>query len=304
MSYPITDGFIRGLSWQSGAAEDPCQTVLCLHGWLDNCHSFLPLLCEDTLTDVLQTQQAALEMVGRQSYSGLTQTSSWRFIAIDWPGHGHSSHKPHNYHFADWVGDLHQVVQALGPVHIIGHSLGGMVASCFAAAFPEWVRSLVLLESAGPLALAVTETTSHLRQALLKRQSPASSRAPKLRSLQQLQHAKARALALSIEDGISMVARDNVEEQGQYRWRHDQKLLQISPFRLAPAQAEQLVSSIKCPTLCLLAKQGHQQIADHFHARQDLFQQLSYQQLPGHHHFHIEHAEAVGQAVEEFFVKL
>lgn len=313
VSFPLHVGTIAGLCWQSADYDESTPTVLCLHGWLDNCHSFLPLISTACLTQTVEQYGQALPQSSDQSNfstlspkqsPGLSETLSWRFIAIDWPGHGHSDHKPQNYHFADWIDDLHQVIQALGPVHLVGHSLGGMVASCFTAAFPEYVRSLVLLESAGPLSLEVEQTSQHLRHALLKRQPVTHSRHLKPRSLSQLSQAKARALALPLADAVSLVARDNLATAQGYRWRHDEKLHQISPFRLAPAQAEQLVASIQCPTFCLLASNGYPQIAQHFEQRKNLFQQLQYQVLPGQHHFHITHAAAVSQAVKEFFVKL
>ena len=52
--------------FQVGPRDAP--PVLLVHGWLDNCYSFVPLLTQLPLDK--------------------------RYIAIDLPGHGHSSHKP------------------------------------------------------------------------------------------------------------------------------------------------------------------------------------------------------------------
>ena len=57
---------------QVGPRDAP--PVLLFHGWLDNCHSFLPLLTK--------------------------LPKNRRYIALDLPGHGHSSHKPNgSYNF-------------------------------------------------------------------------------------------------------------------------------------------------------------------------------------------------------------
>ena len=52
--------------FQVGPKDAP--PVLMFHGWLDNCYSFVPLLT----------------MLPKNR----------RYIALDLPGHGHSSHKP------------------------------------------------------------------------------------------------------------------------------------------------------------------------------------------------------------------
>ena len=51
---------------QVGPKDAP--PVLLCHGWLDNCYSFVPLLTKLPMNR--------------------------RYIALDLPGHGHSSHKP------------------------------------------------------------------------------------------------------------------------------------------------------------------------------------------------------------------
>jgi pimeloyl-ACP methyl ester carboxylesterase len=56
------------------------------------------------------------------------------------------------YHFADYVADLAALVDALAPapMFLVGHSMGGSVATLFSGAFPERVKKLALLEGLGP----------------------------------------------------------------------------------------------------------------------------------------------------------
>lgn len=44
----------------------------------------------------------------------------------------------------EWVADLHAVIGPLGPVHLVGLSMGGMQAIAYAANHPDCVRSLVV----------------------------------------------------------------------------------------------------------------------------------------------------------------
>lgn len=57
------------------------------------------------------------------------------------------------YHFADYVADLADLVDALapdGPVVLVGHSMGGTIATLFAGTFPERVSHVVSIEGLGP----------------------------------------------------------------------------------------------------------------------------------------------------------
>ena len=73
-------------------------------------------------------------------------------IAPDWPGHGKS---------ASWVGkglmretavSITRDVVGQGPVDLVGHSYGAIIALDFATRFPDRVRSLTVIE---PIFLAI-----------------------------------------------------------------------------------------------------------------------------------------------------
>ena len=98
--------------------------VLALHGWLDNAMSFAPLAAQLPELDL---------------------------VALDLPGHGHSAHRPPRtwYHYIDYLDDALLALDALGwdRCVLLGHSLGGAVASVLAAARPERVEGLLLIEA-------------------------------------------------------------------------------------------------------------------------------------------------------------
>lgn len=108
----------------------PPPVVLFLHGFLDSCWTWQVLL--DT---------------------GLLD--SFRILAPDLRGHGDSDRIGAGgyYHFLDYLPDLHdlirQILSASGQTQLtlVGHSMGGTIASYYAGAFPEHVRRLVTLDS-------------------------------------------------------------------------------------------------------------------------------------------------------------
>ena len=127
---PDTSIFIdvRGLryhcrSW--GEAGRP--KLFMLHGWMDVSASF------QFLVDALE--------------------ADWQVIAPDWRGYGLSAWGPADcYWFPDYMGDLDRLLAHFEPdrpVTLIGHSMGGNVASMYAGVRPERVARLVNLEGFG-----------------------------------------------------------------------------------------------------------------------------------------------------------
>ncbi len=115
----------RALVWNDGAPE----TVVLCHGFLDQAPSFR-------------------QVAERLAAAGL------RAVAFDWRGHGETDHVGPGgyYHFPDYVLDLHRLLPLLasGPVHLVGHSMGGTVASMYAATHPGVARTLTVIEGLGP----------------------------------------------------------------------------------------------------------------------------------------------------------
>ena len=71
-------------------------------------------------------------------------------LLYDLRGHGRSERPATGYAVADMVADLAAVLDAAGArprVHLVGNSMGGLVALAFALARPERVASLVLVDA-------------------------------------------------------------------------------------------------------------------------------------------------------------
>ncbi|MES2693350.1 MAG: alpha/beta hydrolase [Verrucomicrobiota bacterium] len=90
------------------------------------------------------------------SYFGQTATAlreaGYRVIMPDQVGFGKST-KPEHYHFTfhQLARNTRDLLASLGVarVHVLGHSMGGMVATRFALMFPEATASLILMNPLG-----------------------------------------------------------------------------------------------------------------------------------------------------------
>ena len=76
--------------------------------------------------------------------------SDFQCISYDLRGHGQSPVPPTPYVLDDLVADAEALRERIGAdkLHIIGHSLGGMIGPAYARAYPERVLSLGLLSTA------------------------------------------------------------------------------------------------------------------------------------------------------------
>jgi pimeloyl-ACP methyl ester carboxylesterase len=102
--------------------------------------------------------------------------------SFDWRGHGRSEWIGPGgyYHFPDYVLDLEELLPQLSdqPIHLLGHSMGGSVCVMFAAARPERLRTLTLVEGIGPPELEPRDPTKRL-QAWLDGVAKTRAKAPR-----------------------------------------------------------------------------------------------------------------------------
>jgi 3-oxoadipate enol-lactonase len=75
----------------------------------------------------------------------------YRVVTFDLRGHGQSDHPPGPYSIRLFAADTAGLIERLGiaPAHVVGLSLGGMVAFQLAVDRPDLLRSLVIVNS-GP----------------------------------------------------------------------------------------------------------------------------------------------------------
>ncbi len=89
----------------------------------------------------------------------------FRVIAVDQRGHGQTDRATdRDYTRATQMEDLEAIIESLGlrSVTLIGHSMGGANAICYAAEHPEMVTALVVIETAPEVLRSGIETIRRL----------------------------------------------------------------------------------------------------------------------------------------------
>lgn len=272
-----------------GHEENDNNVVLCLHGWLDNAASFFPLIpyLQQDLPDK-------------------------NIIAIDWPGHGNSSHRSldAHYHFIDWVYDLLQLFELnhWEQVDIVAHSMGAMVATVFAAAFPEKVKSLTLIDSIGLMNNEAEQATKQLRNGMLSRFKSSTLKVSAKKknfhkSVDSAVKARVNVSDLSYEHAKLIVERGIIKEEQGYRWCSDVRLRNTSPYRLTLKQAQQFIRDIKCPVQLIYGSNGMDMVSSGIKVFGSLFDQLSSIELKGGHHVHMEQPQKTADLIKHFLAE-
>lgn len=275
IEFKINELTIAGNTW--GNPNNP--PILALHGWLDNANSF------NSLASHLE--------------------SSYFFIAVDLPGHGHSSHLPliSNYHFTDGIFTVVQIMNALKleKVHLLGHSMGACLASLVAGVAPHRFHSLGLIEGLGPFShpadTACKQLSDYLND-LIK----TSLKPPKgYEHFETAVKARSHRGYVSMEIAKQLCERGVKKDKGLYFWQHDRRLLVPSPLRMTETQVLSCLKNIAVKTCLIWASKGFSFNSEMIQERIKAVKSIEIIQLDGGHHIHMEQPESVGKILNQFF---
>ena len=195
----------------------------------------------------------------------------WHVIAPDLRGHGDSQWSTDgNYATAGYIYDLAQLIhqQALAPVAVIAHSLGGHIALSYTGVYPETVKKLVAIEGLGPRRVTLEALDESSQESYPRWRKPIDERmdgwirdkralAGRLpRRYASLEDAFRRMQEenpqLSAEQALHLTAHGvNQNEDGTYSWKFDNYLRVWPPYDMRGQDIQRLWSRIACPTLIL-----------------------------------------------------
>lgn len=259
---------LRG--WRRPGSGPRC---LAMHGWLDNAGTFARLV--EHLPD-------------------------WDFLAVDLPGHGRSQWLPEPgfYHFIDGVHWVTSMCQHWGgPLVLMGHSMGGGLATLAAAVCPTQVTHLVLLDALGPLVSPPEESVQLFLRSRESLAKPFNRRYYETydEAVERL-CVEGRSLA-----GAQALARHSLlcDAQGYY-YNYDPRLKAVSRARLTEEQVHAYLRAIQCPTQVYSFSAGIMPNFTPLPSRLGCLTQAQFIEMEGGHHHHLEHPELVAARIRPF----
>lgn len=179
----------------------------------------------------------------------------YRTLAVDLRGHGDSAHDPElRYDYASHVRDLEAVSAALEieRLVLVGHSLGGRISMLFAAAHPERMAGLVIVDAGPDLdPRGVTRISGDVERSV----------GVTFASLAECENALAHAYPAAQPAAVARMARHGMRrrEDGRYERKSD-PAFHAGRAAMTPEAAEALerqtskqlwetLAKIRCPTL-------------------------------------------------------
>lgn len=269
------------LEWDVASAD---TTVVLLHGFLDLAWSF---------------EHVALKLAPR-----------YHVIAPDFRGHGDTDWVGAGgyYYFPDYTADLARLLPPLTRrrVYLVGHSMGGVVATQYTGTFPERVQKLALLEGTGPpdgrAAAAPEQMLKHIQtvdEVRAKRLRPLASLAAAAERLRQLYPRVDPAWAARLAEKATRAAPDG--PPGGRIWKHDPLHRTRSPLIFLLPLMEAFIRRIACPVLLVNAAESKLTFL-HDPARQALYPNAQLRTLPdAGHMMQLDQPERLADMLLEFF---
>ncbi|XP_049957161.1 probable serine hydrolase [Schistocerca serialis cubense] len=287
---PVPWGHIAGKWW----GRTDIQPVIALHGYEDNAGTFDPL-------------------VPHLNVDGL--------LAIDFPGHGHSSHFPVGkfYQFVDAVLTLRLITRHFkwNKVSLIGHSFGSATSLAYAATYPEEVDKYVSIECARTM-LAVrpvvdvkayqfadwiisvedkmekNKPPSYTYEEILKRLYEGSEKSPTIDSCKIL----LRRGAVRVPHG----------DEDRYYFSRDPRLRIHVWGRLSFDAIVSLAQNVKCSNLSIRGNQGsivgiHEEVyMKTVEMMKKNGSRVDHYNVDGTHHLHLNNPERISHLINKFLL--
>lgn len=277
-----------------GMSAETCQSVLLLHGMRDHALGMLSIIRD--------------------------LSERYRVVSFDLRGHGKSENNG-VYPMIQFVADARAVVQQFGldkPI-VIGHSLGGHIASRYAAAYSDDVDKLVLLDGMGPPGGMTTSDVESNRLRMLMSLDICAAAGRPSRSMVDLDEAISRLRRNNPKlqpDMLEIIANEGVEPhpKGGLQWNFDPAVQMIwSTF--STLDTEQLCGLIACPTLIVTGENSLDywgQMNDSYLGQQAFYESELRRRLSlfpnaqgavipdAGHMLHYDQPEAVNQVLRKF----
>jgi len=266
---------LTALRQSAKTTQSPQTPILCVHGWLDNAASFVPLMPYIDNTEI---------------------------VAIDLPGHGHSSSlgAAGEFNFLEVALLIPRIIQFLGwrSCHLLGHSLGGNLALVASAAAPEMITSLIMLEAAGPPTEVAEKFPERLKKSLQHRMNPEKFHSRHFETTAQAVASRLAAAKMSKASAELVVERQLQPTNDGYRWRFDSRFRHASSLYLTEDQVSALLQSVSSPTLAVLADDGLLKNVPQAQERLKRLANITIEHVPGDHHMHMDDPEPTGQLLQ------
>ncbi|MGC3939206.1 alpha/beta fold hydrolase [Roseobacter sp. EG26] len=208
-------------------------------------------------------------------------------ITVDQRNHGYSDWKP-THTYADMAGDLAEMIEKIGgPVHVVGHSMGGKAAMVLALENPQLVERLVV----GDIA-PVAYTHSQI-------QFITAMRGVDLTQITRRSDAEKQLAELGVEPALQSFFTQSLDHNAK-RWRLNLDVLAEEMDKIL--SFPQIAGQFDKPTLFLTGADSDYVTPEHRPIIKKLFPTARFAKLPAAGHWlHADKPREFEAALRAFF---
>lgn len=282
---PVPWGHIAGKWW---GPQSVTPVLLCLHGYQDNAGTW------DTLVPLLPPDISLL--------------------AVDFPGHGLSSHIPTGnvYHLLDFVLTVQRIVEHFGwtRVSLMGHSFGSIVGFLYSAIYPEYVEHFIALDVITPSLIDIARRLKRQGKGLddfLHLESMDHNSRPTYTYEEAVQHLHSNMNKFASKEGCEILTRRGTirKPDGRYYFSRDVRLKAEFDLGYSRKYVLQFASNLQCKVLFIKANQGlsllkPEEVDEFLDAIKKSAVLCEYHTVEGGHHVHLDFPERVTPLISNF----
>lgn len=229
-------------------------------------------------------------------------------VAIDMRGFGRTQRPTDGYWFPDYLADLEALLDELAPdrpIDLVGHSMGGNIATLYSGVRPQRIRRLVSLEGFGMARTTPDQAPARYAQWLdeVKQGTEFSV----YENYEQLVRVLARRNPRTPRDRLEFIARSWAQTRGdgKIELRADPKHKRVNPVLYSREQAEACWRAIEAPVLFVLGEQSDlmKRMSDELAESKlrSIYRNLTFATVnDAGHMMHHERPDEVAALIEEF----
>lgn len=272
---------VNGLTLAAKEWGDPsAPPVFAVHGWLDNCASFEPMI--EHLNNI-------------------------HLLAIDCAGHGKSDFRSQDSDYNIWK-DAFDIIGIADHMEwqqfsLLAHSRGAIISNIVAGAFSDRVSRVVLLDGHMPIPVDPEHAARQLAMAHRDNKRFSKSSPTYFDTFDEAVKGRANGF-IPIDESAALVlaARGVVEGDRGFFWHNDQRLKSASEFKLTKKHIRSFFKSITAEVLFIEAEKNN---LNQRHDYSLLFEHINCIEhvcLPGSHFMHMENqSKSIAERVNKFF---
>ncbi|XP_023224500.1 serine hydrolase-like protein 2 [Centruroides sculpturatus] len=284
---PVENGYLAAKEWGLSTGEP----VLALHGWQDNAATFdrlIPLLSPDL-----------------------------HIVAIDYIGHGRSSHKTDGlpYFKLEFIYHIKLIAEYFNwkKFSIIGHSWGSEFAITFSSMYPEMIDKVIGIDLLKPVTYSVEGISSKIKRKIdeykAEQEKIKNNSNPPVYTKEE---ATKRLLNSEYndcgEDEIKLLIERGTKEiePGKYVFTRDPRIKYVWDCGFnSSVVMKSLISNIRCGLLLIKAKRSpifsdQESYNEFLKLYSEKCSRFEYVEIDGNHFIHLSYPERIAPIINAF----